>query len=129
MSAIRSASSSTTWAMSSRRKRLAIEQVDEAARRGHDDLGALLEHPGLLLERRAAVDDGEALARGLAERRQDVVDLDAQLAGRHHHQGGGRLRFGHRGELQERAVRRRGSCRNRSWPCRTRRGRRGHRRW
>ena len=63
MSAMRSASSITRMPTWSRSSSLALEQVDHAARRRDRDLDALLQVADLLVERRAAVERGDAACR------------------------------------------------------------------
>jgi hypothetical protein len=79
MLAISSASSMTT--VSTRRGRgLAIDEVDEASRCGHDDLGATLRR-STWSDRHASVDRHDLEATGGHERLERLRHLGTQLAG------------------------------------------------
>ena len=104
MSAMRSASSSTTQVSASSESALRSSRSIRRPGRGHHDLDAVLQAPRLPLERLAAVDEAEAHAPVLAERRQHVVDLDRELAGGHEHERGGPARLGRRRALEQRKA-------------------------
>ncbi len=61
---------------------LLLVEIDDAARRADQDVGALLELPPLLVVVHAAEHAGDLQARVLAQRQRIVVDLHGQLAGR-----------------------------------------------
>ena len=129
MSAMRSASSMMRMPICVEVELAPLEQVDQAARRRDRDLDLAREVADLAVHRRAAVERGDAHADLLADRAQHVDDLLGELAGRHEHERG--RMSGLRGLRRSGATadRRRASCPSRSWPCRTRRARRGRRRW
>ena len=114
-------------AMRSRRQRATLDQVDQPARGGDDDVDATLERLDLATDRRTAVDRGDPQAEGLGQRVERVGDLLGKLAGRDEDQAAR--------AAGQRARRRRGgpasagrspaSCRSRSGRGRARRGRRG----
>ena len=67
-----------------------LEQVDESARRRHDDVGVA--HAGNLpADRHTAVDRGDAHADAAAQRRERVGDLLGEFAGRDEDQAAGCL--------------------------------------
>ena len=68
-----------------------LGQVDQPARRGDDDVDALVELLDLALDVGAAVDDHDALSGRLAERLEHVGHLDGELTGGHEHEGPGRV--------------------------------------
>jgi hypothetical protein len=59
-----------------------LEVVDEAARRGDDEIAAVLERLALLVVVDAAVDERGAQASVAADVLEVLVDLDRQLARR-----------------------------------------------
>ena len=87
-SSMRSASSSTSSETESRRTQAPLDQILEAAGRGHQDVRArgLL---GLAVDADAAEGGGDAQAAGARERRRLVGDLHGELARRHQHEAGG----------------------------------------
>ena len=86
MSAMRSASSSTTTSRSGHRHGLTVGEVDQAPRRGDHDVDALVELLDLALDVGAAVDDDDPLPAGFAEGLEHVGHLDGELAGGHEHE-------------------------------------------
>ena len=84
-----------------------LEQVDHAARACATAISMRLrEVAHLLVERRAAVERGDAHADRLAERREHVDHLLGELAGRHEHERGGVAGLGGRRGLQHRQAER-----------------------
>ena len=67
-------------------QRAAAHQVQHAARRAHDQRGAVVELLGLLADRLAAVDGDDVDVPPLGQLDALVADLDGQFAGRHQHQ-------------------------------------------
>ena len=101
----RSASSSTSVATASQAERVVIDQVEQAPRRGHHDVGAAAQVQHLRVDRHAAEHD-----RRLQPPRQRgqqgahrLADLRRQLARGHQHQRAGAPR-------RLRAARRRSCC-------------------
>jgi hypothetical protein len=97
-----------------------LDVVDQAAGRGDDDVGALLQDLALLVVVDAAVDQGELEAQVAAELDRVLVDLDRQFPGRRQDQRARvfRLALGQGGTGQQAGSSpppgRRGSCRCRS---------------
>ena len=82
ISSIWSASSSTsirTWLRSMLR---AVDVVDQAARRGDDDVDAAVERAQLAVDGLAAVDRQQAQTAAVAEAAEMLGDLDRELARR-----------------------------------------------
>ena len=82
MSAMRSASSSTSISSSVHRDLAPVAQVDEPARGGDDHVDALAQLGDLAVDVGAAVDGDGPEPEPLGQRGQDVVHLDGQLPGR-----------------------------------------------
>jgi hypothetical protein len=80
-----------------------LDVVDQAAGRGDDHVGALLQQLALLVVVDAAVDQGELQAEVAAELDRILVDLDRQFAGRGQDQRARilRLAVGQRGAGQQ----------------------------
>ena len=73
----------------------ALDEVLEAARRGHDDLGAAAQRVGLAADRHAADDGGQAQADGASAYGVSAsVTCWASSAGRHQDQGERRVGLG-----------------------------------
>ena len=68
-----------------------VDQVLQPAGGGDDDVGAAAQLVDLPAHRGAAVDGDDLEVEGLAERREGVVDLLRELAGRHQDQAVRRL--------------------------------------
>ena len=116
-----------------------VAEVDEAARRGDDQVHALAELGHLAVDVGTAVDGDGVQPELLGQRGQHVVHLHGELARRQQDE---RERLGRAGGGARDPVppwspwpaaggarRRRGSCPSPSWPCRTRRARPARRRW
>ena len=78
----------------------AIDQVDQAARRGYQDLGAA-RFPRLSGHRRSTVDGFDAQLEYSRDRGELGNDLDGKLTRRHEHEGA-RMAAHSRGALEER---------------------------
>jgi hypothetical protein len=74
-------------------QRAAVQEVLQAARGGHEDVG-LRRELGLLHEPGAAVDGGDAQRAGVGQRAQLLHDLQGELAGRGEHERGGAAGLG-----------------------------------
>jgi hypothetical protein len=74
------------------RQRATLEQVDQPARGGDDDVDAAAERLDLAAHRGAAVHRGHAQVERVAKRRQLVGHLAGKLTGRHEHQPARRTR-------------------------------------
>jgi len=73
---------------------LVLDEVDEAAGRGHQDVDALAQRLALGVEAHAAVDGLDAAAHHLRERGDDLAHLVGELTGGHEHQAGGPVGLG-----------------------------------
>ena len=82
------------------RDSVALDQIDHAARSGHDEVDAPLEPLDLFLDRRAAVNGEGGTVDHLGGGRQFVAHLSGELTGRHEHESGWLLRLGLRHQLQ-----------------------------
>ena len=107
-----------------------VDEVDEPARRRNEDVGAVGERHALAIHRRAAIDGDDAAA----DRRRRAARAPLSPADASSRVGTSTTAWGWFAASplpRERGGggRRRGSCRNRSSLCRTRRGRRRHRGW
>ena len=89
MSSRRSASSSTSIFDVGQIDRPLLQMVEQAARRGDDDVDAAAQPHDLSGHARAAVDGDAAQAGPLAVEGELRLDLDGQFAGRDQHQGAG----------------------------------------
>ena len=95
MSAMRSASSSTTISTASRVERAARKEVLEAARARHDDVDALAQGASLRVVPDAAVDGGRAKVAA-TDPGELPLDLRGELAGGHEDEAGRLARLGAR---------------------------------
>ena len=86
------------------RDRLAVDEVDEAAGCGDDELGTRGEALHLAVHVGAAVDRLEAVSACLDQRDQDLAHLEGQLAGGDQHQGSGLARLGRLEPLDQREA-------------------------
>ena len=87
MSSMRSASSRTSTSTCVEVDGLLADEVEQAARRGDEDLDAAPERLDLRALGHAAVDHGRADVGALAQGGDALVDLHRQLAGGRQHQG------------------------------------------
>ena len=78
--------------------------IEQATRRGDDDVGAALELLLLGADRDAAEDGGDAQVRGHAVSRQRRVNLERELTRRHEHQAARLARPGRTAAANEQAI-------------------------